>query len=117
MFQYPAKFDDDNAEGGFVVTFPDFPEAVTQGESLDEAMEMARDSLSMAIAYRIEHTEPVPAPSKRKGKNFRLVGLPAIHDAKLALYQLWQASGMRKVELARRLGIPPPNVDRYFRFD
>ena len=117
MFQYPAKFDDDNAEGGFVVTFPDFPEAVTQGESLDEAMEMARDSLSMAIAYRIEHTEPVPAPSKQRGTHFRLVGLTAIHDAKLALYQLWQASGMRKVELARRLGIPPPNVDRYFRFD
>ncbi len=29
--QYPAYFDDDNPEGGFVVTFPDFPEAVTQG--------------------------------------------------------------------------------------
>ena len=86
MIEYPAKFDDDNAEGGVVVTFPDFPEAVTQGESLDEAMEMARDSLRMAIAYRIEHTEPVPAPSKRMGKNFRLVVLPAIHDAKLALY-------------------------------
>ena len=70
----------------------------------------------MAIAYRIEHTEPVPAPSKQRGTHFRLVGLPTIHDAKLALYQLWQASGMRKVELARRLGIPPPNVDRYFRF-
>ena len=117
MIEYPAKFDDDNAEGGFVVTFPDFPEAVTQGESLDEAMEMARDSLCMAIAYRIEHTAPVPAPSKRKGKNFRLVGLSAIHGAKLALYQLWHASGIRKVELARRLGTQPPNVDRFFRFD
>jgi len=38
-------------------------QAVTQGESLNEAMEMARDSLNMAIAYRIEQTESVPAPS------------------------------------------------------
>lgn len=117
MLQYPAHFDSDNPEGGFVVTFPDFPEAVTQGESLAEAMEMARDSLRMAIAYRIEQSEPVPAPGKRKGKDTRLVGLAAIHDAKLALYWLWQASGIRKAELARRLGIPPPNVDRLFRFD
>ena len=117
MFEYPAKFDDDNAEGGFGVTFPEFPEAVTRGESLNESMEMARDSLSMAIAYRIEKTESVPAPSKRKGKNFRLAGLSAIHDAKSALYQLRHASGMRKVEFARRLGIQPPNADRFFRFD
>ena len=105
MLLYPAHFDDDNPEGGYVVTFPDFSEAVTQGESLDEAMEMARDSLLMAIAFRIEHAETVPQPSKRRRKNTRLVGLPARQAAKLALYQLWQASGMRKVELARRLGI------------
>ena len=114
---YPAHFDGDNPEGGYVVTFPDFPEAVTQGENLGEAMEMARDSLRMAIAYRIEHAESVPLPSKRKGKNMRLVGLSTRQAAKLSLYQIWQASGIRKVELARRLGIPPPNVDRLFDFD
>jgi antitoxin HicB len=114
---YPAYFDDDNPEGGFVVTFPDFPEAVTQGDSLEEAMTMAKDSLTMAIAYRIEQTEAVPRPSAAKGAKIRPVGLSAIHDAKLTLYLLWQDSGIRQVELARRLGIPPPNVHRLWRFD
>jgi antitoxin HicB len=117
MLLYPAHFGGDNPEGGYVVTFPDFPEAVTQGETLDEAIEMARDSLRMAIPYRIATTESVPLPSKRKGKDIRLVGLSALQAAKLALYQLWRESGIRKVELARRLGIPPPNVDRLFHFD
>lgn len=84
MLQYSAHFDDDNPEGGYVVTFFDFPEAVTQGESLTAATEMAKDALSMAIAYRIHTGEPVPPPSKRRGNNIRPIGLPAIQGVKLA---------------------------------
>ena len=115
--QYAAHFDDDNREGGIVVTFPDFAEAVTQGESLDEAQVMARDALAMALAYRIEHNEPIPSASMPHGSGYRWIGLSAIHDAKLSLYLHWRLANIRKVDLARRLGIPPPNVDRLFRFD
>ncbi len=115
--QYRAYFDDDNPEGGFVVTFPDFPEAVTQGETLDEALTMARDALAMALAYRIEHNEAIPSASMVDGSGYRWIGLSAIHDAKLSLYQHCRGANLRKVDLARMLGIPPPNVDRLFRFD
>ena len=37
---YPAVFHKAE-EGGFWVSFPDFPECMTQGDSMDEAYEMA----------------------------------------------------------------------------
>lgn len=42
MLVYPAIFHK-ASEGGFVVVFPDFDNGATQGETLEEAMEMAQD--------------------------------------------------------------------------
>ena len=36
-------------EGGYAVEFPDIPEAFTQGSTLEECMDMARDVLSIAV--------------------------------------------------------------------
>jgi len=36
-------------EGGFVVSFPDVPEAITQAESRDEARTMAEEALGLAL--------------------------------------------------------------------
>ena len=44
-FQYPAVFARDKESGGFVITFPDLPEAITQGEDLPDAIEQAADCL------------------------------------------------------------------------
>lgn len=42
MLVYPAIFYK-AIEGGYVVMFPDFNNGGTQGETLDEAMEMSQD--------------------------------------------------------------------------
>ena len=42
MLQYPARSSPDEIDGGFVETFPDVPEAITQGETLEEANEYGR---------------------------------------------------------------------------
>jgi antitoxin HicB len=47
---YPAQFES-AVEGGFVVTFRDIPEAITQGENETEAMEMAQDALVTAFDF------------------------------------------------------------------
>ena len=39
--------------GGYVVTFKDVPEAITQGEDLDDALEQAADALDEAMAGRL----------------------------------------------------------------
>ena len=46
---YPAVFHKAE-EGGFWVSFPDFPECMTQGDSMDEAYEMAIDALGLSLS-------------------------------------------------------------------
>jgi hypothetical protein len=45
MEHYQALFEPDPEEGGYVITFPDFGYGATQGETDQEAMEMAQDLL------------------------------------------------------------------------
>ena len=63
-FVYPAHFLPDRVDGGFVVRFPDLPEAITQGETLEACFEEARDCLEEAIAGRMDRWEEIPLPSK-----------------------------------------------------
>lgn len=59
---YPALFH--NAEeGGFWITFPDFPECMTQGDDMQDAYEMASDALGLAIVSRQADKEALPTPS------------------------------------------------------
>lgn len=58
---YPALFHKAE-EGGFWITFPDFPECMTQGENMQDAYEMAWDALGLAVVSRIENRESLPPP-------------------------------------------------------
>jgi len=113
MLEYQALFEP-APEGGYVVTFPDFDWGITQGESEEEAHNMAADALSLVIAHYVRKGQPLPLPRKRRGRNFRAVRLPSLVAAKAALYSAFLQSGVRKSELARRLDIPRMNVDRLF---
>ncbi len=59
QFIYPADAERDES-GYFLVTFPDFPEARTDGETLEEALAEAVDCLAEAVAGRIVRTETPP---------------------------------------------------------
>jgi antitoxin HicB len=43
-----------------------------------------------------------------------MIRLPAPHAAKAELYMAFDASGIHKAEMARRMGISKVNVDRLF---
>ena len=58
MQRYPAKFDPD--DGGFVVSFRDIPEALTQGDTIEEAREAARDALLTAMDFGVQGFVPKP---------------------------------------------------------
>ena len=60
---YPAIFHTAE-EGGFWVTFPDFPECMTQGDDMQNAYEMAVDALDLAITSRKKEQLEIPVPSK-----------------------------------------------------
>ncbi len=107
---YPAQFEA-ASEGGYVVTFRDIPEAITQGDSEAEAMLMAEDVLVSAMDFYFEDRRAVPSPSElRPGE--RLVELPASVAAKILLLNALIADGVSNAELARRIGTRPQEVQR-----
>jgi antitoxin HicB len=114
--EYPALFEPAR-EGGFLVTFPDFDWGITQGDTEKEAREMAADAIRTMIQEHIRKGEEIPRSSKPRGRKHRMIHLAALDAVKAELYSAFQASGLKKVELARRLGIPKTTVDRLFDLD
>ena len=47
-YRYPALFEACE-EGGYTVTFPDLPGIVTEGDTIDEAIAMAKEALALHI--------------------------------------------------------------------
>ena len=101
--QINALFEPDTEKGGFVVTFPDFPWGVTQADTEEEAIEMALDAIVLVIGELIKRGEEISTQSKVRGRKYRVIELPALATAKVELYRAFQASGLRKAELARML--------------
>jgi antitoxin HicB len=97
-------------EGGFTVIFPDVPEAITQGDSEDEAAAMAEDALLTALSFYTDHAESLPPPSPANGRPLAYV--PPLVAAKLALHDAMLAGGVSNVALARQLGTDEKTVRR-----
>ena len=113
--EYAALFEPAE-EGGFVISIPDFGWGVSQGDTEDEARQMAAALLQTLVQEHIRKGEELPLPTRPRGKKYRAVRLPALQSAKAELYMAFKESGIRKAELARRLGIPKTTVDRLFDF-
>lgn len=109
MLTYPVDLEQDT-NGTLLVTFPDFPEAVTFGDDEGDALLRAVDALETVLAARIGDRADIPAPSPAAGRP--CVVLPALTAAKVLLYQAMREGGVRKADLARRLGWHGPQVDR-----
>ena len=59
---YPAIFHEAE-EGGFWITFPDFPECLSEGDDMSQAYHMAVEALGLAITSREQEKEEIPEPS------------------------------------------------------
>lgn len=112
MFDYPVILTPDDNDT-VLVTFPDVPEAITFGADEEEALLQAVDALESALSFYVEARQPLPVPSKPKRRQ-RTVRPSALEAAKLGVYQAMMDQGIKKAELARRLGWHMPQVDRLF---
>lgn len=71
---YPAVFHPEEV-GGYSVTFPDLLGCVTEGDTMQEVIEMAEDALGIYLYTLKENKEEVPAASnpadiKTEGRDF-----------------------------------------------
>jgi len=110
MLTYPAKFTPAE-EGGFVVTFPDIPEAITQGDDEDDALQMASEALELALDFYFETHRSVPRPSRAK-RGQRMISLPVSVSAKILLWNEMVRQKVKPAELARRLHMTRQEVNR-----
>lgn len=98
-------------EGGYVVTCRDLPELVTQGESVEDALEQASDAMDEVFATYLTEGLDFPEPSKARRRE-RMVAPPPETVAKAALYVAMRRAGISKVQLAKRLGVDEKEVRR-----
>lgn len=99
-YAYPATFEPTERDGGYVVTFADVPEAITEGDGVADARAMASDALGMVLLTYLEQGTPLPQP----GAHGIMITPDPETAAKIALIETFKAAGISRSELARRLG-------------
>jgi antitoxin HicB len=87
-FTYAAEFEPGDKRGVIVVSFPDVPEAITQGDDEADARAQAEEALGLALLTYPERGLPLPKP-RAKGRGLTMVAV---------------AAGIAKSEFGRRMG-------------
>lgn len=59
-YQYTIFLEPDADEGGYTVTVPALPGCVTQGETIEEAIAMAKDAIRLYIEMLVADNQPIP---------------------------------------------------------
>ena len=59
-YQYTIILQPDEEEGGYTVTVPALPGCITQGETVEEAITMAKDAIRLHVEALLINGEAVP---------------------------------------------------------
>jgi antitoxin HicB len=97
--------------GWWLVRFPGIPEALTEGETQDEARRNALDCVIAALEGYMKEGKPLPRRGAGHSGPDRAV-LPSLVTAKLAVYETMRTRGWSKLRLAKELGMPENSVRR-----
>lgn len=109
VLQYPAVLEKDDNDS-WLVTFPDFEDAVTFGDTREEALAHAVDALETVIVSRIKHKMDIPSPSAARGRP--LISIPPLTAAKALLYKELREQNVSIRQLARKLHCEYPVAHR-----
>jgi antitoxin HicB len=109
MLAYPVNLEPAE-EGGFIVTFPDVPEVVTEGDDESEALAWGLDALETILESYIDDKQPIPYPSPPNGRP--IVVLHVVTAGKVVLHNTLLETGKKKADLARLLNVAPSLIDR-----
>lgn len=97
-----------DTNGTYLIQYPDLPEGAAVSET-ESAGEEAAEGLEVVLQMYIDARRPIPMPASVGDGS---VSLGAMTTAKVLLSNEMVRQGIRKAELARRLGIHNPQVDR-----
>ena len=109
-YVYPCDMTLDVEDGcGFLVTFPDVPEAITGADTWDESIFLAEDALIAALTFYVNGGEDLPIPSALSDGQV-LITVPPLQAAKLDLYSAMRERGVSKSDLADMLGVSESEI-------
>jgi len=111
---YPARIKYIARDDRYFVQFLDLDEAVTEGETFEEALFNASEVLTLSLEGRIEEGMELPAPSKSKARDVIFVAPSPRVQAALLLRVKLDESSHTKAEIARALGTSWPSISRSF---
>jgi len=103
MIKYQAKIQKEKKS--YLVSFPDLPGCFSFGESFEEALEMAREALTLYLEEAKDPKWEVPKPKNRKSKNYYWI----TPDEKVAVPLMIRKARLEKKlsqkDLAKRMGL------------
>ena len=109
-YVYPCNIELDEEElresgiEAYCVTFPDLPEAISGGDSWEEAVAMAEDVLGLCLSHYCTHEGNIPTPSPPTEGQV-LIPVPPLVAAKLTINSAMREKGITKQALGQKLGI------------
>lgn len=96
-----------------MVSFPDIPEALTQGNTRHDALQAARTALITAFEFYFDDNEAIPLPSA-VGAEDTYVEIPLSVASKVLLLNAFLESKITQQVLANRIGRPKQEITRLF---
>ena len=100
-FAFPIRLETQR-NGWILASYPDVPEALTEGETEQEALDEAQDCLIGALGGYIARGWPIPMPSFVE--TGAIAELPEEINLKLSLYTEMLQQNMSAAMLAKRIG-------------
>lgn len=97
--------------GWWLIRFPGLPEALTEGETEEEARANALDCIMTALEGYMKAGQSLPREGAGLSGSGRVV-LPSLVTAKLAVYETIRGRGWSKLKLAKELGMPENSIRR-----
>lgn len=109
---YPAKITFSNQDARFTVEFLDFPEAITEGASLEEALQNAAEVLTLTLEGRMDEEMQIVAPTNFTKKNKNIYYIAPAARVQAALLVKTSLSSVTKAAIARSLETSWPAIAR-----
>ena len=81
---FPAVFETGENKG-YCVTFPDLPGCITEGNSLEEALQMAKEALELHLYGMEEDGDEIPSPTRPEKVEIPENGFIAVIEAWMPL--------------------------------
>lgn len=111
MFSYAVKLEHDTDTSAWVVSCRDLPLLNSVGDSVEDALLEAVDAAVMALSIEIDERRPIPEGSEPEAGEY-MITMPVLVAMKAALHNAMIATGTRKADLARLMGMKGAQVDR-----